>query len=98
MGEIGCSQYQLTWKELFLNGFDLRKNGTHSYYVKGFQSCKVIHGSPMYYDSLDKRWKQICSEIFTVRFNIDKGIILEVSYFHSRHFILGYVLSFLKNK
>lgn len=76
---IGCSQDVLSWKDLFLNGVDLSNNGNRSNYDSGFQSCKVMPGSPMYYDNLGSRWKMILPEIFTVRFDQSYGIVLEVS-------------------
>lgn len=86
---IGCSQYMLTWQGLFLHGFNLSNNDSQDYYLQNtsFQSCKVMPGSPMYYDNLGRRWKGILSEIFTVRFQQFKGIFLEVS-LHV-HFIQG---------
>ena len=70
----------LSWKGLFLKGFNLSSSGRGSYYFSnpGFQSCKVMPGSPMYYDNLGSRWKRILSEIFTVRFQSNLGIVLEV--------------------
>ena len=76
----------LSWRGLFLNGFDLSKNGTDSYYVSNrFKSCKVIFGGPMYYDSLESKWKRIPSKIFTVSFQTAHGIVLEVSFFYPRY-------------
>jgi len=72
-----------SWDDLFLIGFDLSNNGSAKNYVgDSFQSCKVIPGSPMYYDSLESGWKRISSEIFTVRFKQYKGIWLEVSFLY----------------
>jgi len=89
---MGCSMNLLSLKELFLNGFNLATNGSRYNYLYGFQSCEVIPRSPMYYDSLEERWKSICSDIFTVRFDtITNGIILEVRFFYSSY-------SFGKNK
>ena len=73
-----------SWIDLFLNGLELSKNGNRSSYLpdRSFQSCKVIPSSPMYYDSLESGWKKISSQMFTVRYQQDKGVVLEVSFLY----------------
>lgn len=81
LSAIGCSQYMVSWKYLFLYGFDLSNNGIGNspFRNASFQSCKVMPGSPMYYDNSGNTWKRILPEIFTVRFDQYSGIFLEVS-------------------
>ena len=81
---MGCSKNLSLWTELFLNGFNLTTSGRkENYLADDFQSCGVIPRSPVYYDSLEERWKRICSEIFTVSFQKGPGITLKVRFFYA---------------
>ena len=85
LSAMGCSKNLLSnWTDLFLNGFNLRTSGSHKNYIPDdFQSCEVIPRSPVYYDSLEERWKRIYSEIFTVSFQKGPGITLKVRFFYA---------------